>query len=313
MNGNQTSQLPNVSVVVPVYNAEKTIAGLIESLLSQDYPKELVEIIIVDNNSTDKSRQIIQEYPVELLEEKESQGPGAPRNKGVRRAKGQILAFVDSDCTATAQWLKEGVKKILSESADLVGGQVKFRLSAKKTPAEIFDSLTNMQIEHNIKDRSITKTSNLFVRPHVFDRIGFFPSHVESGEDVRWTGKATRNGFSLVYAPEAIIEHPARRLKELLKKQYKVGRGMIAVWAENKRSKLQMIHSTIVLFKPTVTSFVRNIIARRGTDDMHEKFWRICGAAYLCRLATAAGIITSVLSYPKKAEKTEPVDEIKSI
>ncbi|MCK4734616.1 MAG: glycosyltransferase [Methanophagales archaeon] len=157
------SGLPTVSVIVPAYNAEKNIATLIESLLDLDYPKELLEIIIVDNNSNDKTKEIVKRYPVRLLEEKNIQSSYAARNKGIRNAKSEILAFIDSDCVATLQWVKEGVKVLVSESADLVGGKVECIYSEHKMAAELYDSITYMQIESDIKDGNIAKTANLFV------------------------------------------------------------------------------------------------------------------------------------------------------
>ncbi|KAF5437563.1 Glycosyltransferase involved in cell wall bisynthesis [Candidatus Methanophagaceae archaeon] len=151
--------LPAVSIIVPAYNAEKDIATLIESLLHLDYPKELLEIIIVDNNSTDRTKEIVNRYSVKLLEENTIQSSYAARNKGIRNAKNKIMAFTDSDCVATPQWVKKGVKALVSESADLVGGRVKFFYSERRTAAELYDSITNMQIKLNIKDRNVAKTT----------------------------------------------------------------------------------------------------------------------------------------------------------
>jgi len=151
---------PAVSVIVPAYNEEKNIARLIESLLDLDYPKEILEIIIIDNNSNDRTKEIIKQYPVKLLEEKDIQSSYAARNKGIQNAKNEILAFVDSDCIATPQWVKEGVKVLVLESADLVGGNVEFIYSENKTAAELYDSITNLQIESYIKELNASPTVN---------------------------------------------------------------------------------------------------------------------------------------------------------
>ena len=107
---------------------------------------------------------------------------------------------------------------MVSEDADLVGGKVGFVYSERKTAAEFYDSLTHMQVEANIKKQNVSPTANLFVKSFLFDRIGLFPDWIESGGDFLWTGKATRNGFLLVYSPTAIVKHPTRALKTLLKK-----------------------------------------------------------------------------------------------
>ena len=100
------SDKPFVSVVVPVYNGADTIEGLLQSLLALDYPAECHEIIVVDNGSTDHTRQIVGRYPVRLLEERETKGAAAARNKGIRHARCDIIAFTDADCVADPNWLK---------------------------------------------------------------------------------------------------------------------------------------------------------------------------------------------------------------
>lgn len=95
-----------ISVVVPAYNAESFIGGCIESLLALDYPNDKIEILIVDNNSSDGSPAIISQYPVIALTEKK-QGACAARNKGALYAKGDIFASTDADCLIHANWAKE--------------------------------------------------------------------------------------------------------------------------------------------------------------------------------------------------------------
>lgn len=95
-----------ISVVVPVYNAESVIGGCIESLLALDYPKDKIEILIVDNNSSDTTSTIITQYPVIALSEKK-RGAYAARNKGALYAKGDIFASTDADCLVQVNWAKE--------------------------------------------------------------------------------------------------------------------------------------------------------------------------------------------------------------
>jgi len=220
MNNTPDITWPQISVIVPMYNDKKHIELLLESLLNQDYPKDLLEIIVIDNNSTDTGKEIVEKFPVTLLEENEIQSSYAARNKGIRHAKGQVLVFIDSDCVADSKWLCRGVTRLLTEPADLVGGQVKFTFSEKQTAAEYYDSLTNFDFESKIK-RGCAGAGNLFVKAEVFDSIGLFPDNVKSGGDVQWTARATEKGFLLVYDAETIVYHPARLFGELLKKLYR--------------------------------------------------------------------------------------------
>ena len=107
MSDDNNINLPLISVIVPVYNSSGCIAELIGSLLDQDYPKELYEVIVVDNNSSDDTVSIIEKHPfVTLLRETETQSSYAARNTGIKAANHALLAFTDADCVATEQWLR---------------------------------------------------------------------------------------------------------------------------------------------------------------------------------------------------------------
>ncbi len=294
---NVTTNLPLVSVIVPVYNGEKQIRACIEALLNQSYPKSRYEILIVDNGSTDATAELVKKYPVRLLEEREIQSSYAARNKGIRNARGEILAFIDSDCVATSTWVEEGVEILNSESADLVGGKVEFVYSKDRTTAELFDSITSMQIESDIKDRNIGKTANLFVKSLLFDKIGMFPDSVQSGGDVQWTSRATRNGFSLVYAPEAIVKHPARRLKKLLKKQYRVGKGAPNIWLNEDKpvSKLRLLFRIAIFFLPSRLASLKKFIRQKGMTELEDKLLSLWFVSYLCRISAGLGALVSLV------------------
>lgn len=192
---------PFVSVIVPVYNDAIRIRACIESLLLQTYPFQQYEIIIIDNGSTDTTPVTIKHFPVKYLSENKIQGSYAARNKGIRNAAGDIIAFTDSDCIPVPEWIVSGVAALYEQSCDLIGGNVQFEFSPKWSAAEICDSLTNMQIEQNISERKVGKTANLFVKSHVIQKTGLFAENLKSGGDVAWTRKAVQDGFKIGFAP----------------------------------------------------------------------------------------------------------------
>ena len=97
--------IPFVSVIVPVYNDGQRIGKCIEALLIQTYPQAHFEIIIVDNGSNDNTRSVIEEHPVKLLVEDRIQSSYAARNKGIKNAKGEVIAFTDADCIPAPDWI----------------------------------------------------------------------------------------------------------------------------------------------------------------------------------------------------------------
>jgi glycosyltransferase involved in cell wall biosynthesis len=86
---------PFASIVVPVFNGGDTIDDLLRSLLALNYPQELCEIIVVDNDSNDDTPQRVQQYPVTLLYESEIHSYFAARNRGIRAARGDIIVSTD--------------------------------------------------------------------------------------------------------------------------------------------------------------------------------------------------------------------------
>ena len=298
-NDYQESDLPTVSVIIPAYNAQDNIAPLIESLLNQKYPNDLLEIIVVDNNSNDQTREIVRRFPVTLLEKTDIQSSYAARNEGIKNAAGDCLAFIDADCIATDFWVAEGINALISESADLAAGKVEFYFSKEKTAAEMYDSITQMQSQKTVTEKKAAATANIFVKASLFQQIGFFPE-VTSGADVAWTKKATNSGFKLIYADKAIVKHPARNLKQFLKKRFRTGAGTVAFWKSIGVSTWWMCAQILRRLLPRRLSMIKKAIQQRGTPDMNKKILSIWIVAYLCNLATVLGILTSLLSFSKR-------------
>lgn len=255
---NLISEKPFVSVIVPVYNDSKRIKLCLECLTRQSYGKESYEIIIVDNNSSDDTMDMVKKYPVKLLSEKKFQSSYAARNKGLKESQGEIIAFTDSDCQPEKKWLENGVRAMLSEKVDLVAGKVSFLFSNENDPFEICDSIEHMQQENYVKNGS-GATANLFVKKKVFDGIGFFPNNVKSGGDGSWTKNATTGGYKLIYCQNAIVGHPTRRKKEILEKKIRIGYGNISALINKKRNPIKIIFSIILGLLPPIRINIQKI------------------------------------------------------
>ena len=100
------SYFPKASVVVPVYNGESVLEDCIGSLLRLNYPRDKVQLIFVDNRSTDRTAEILSRYQSQLSAFYESErGPAAARNRGLSNATGEVVAFTDADCVVDRDWL----------------------------------------------------------------------------------------------------------------------------------------------------------------------------------------------------------------
>jgi glycosyltransferase involved in cell wall biosynthesis len=162
-----------ISVIIPSYNSEKTIKQCLGSLINQTYEGEY-EIILVDS-SNDKTLEIVNsQYPnVKLVHLKSKTDPGTARNIGIRQARGEIIALIDSDCFAMTDWLKR-IVEAHGETYNIVGGVVVNGNAADDIIGwagylaefrEFLPGLPKMEVNH-------IPTCNISYKRIIFDRYG---------------------------------------------------------------------------------------------------------------------------------------------
>lgn len=220
---------PFVSVIVPVYNDPDGIRRCLESLTAQTYPEDRYEVIVVDNNSTDDTSEVIRKFPVQLLFETEIQSSYAARNTGIKEATGEIVAFTDADGIPNSSWIEDGVRALQKRAADIAAGRIKMFYPEGKSAGERYNAKRSMRNDE-CEQKGAAVTANLFVRRQIFDEFQQFPESLISGGDFYWTSSAVDEGYKLVYANDAIVEHAARNLTGVLKKKVRVGKGNVQMW-----------------------------------------------------------------------------------
>lgn len=302
IDGRPRGSASTVSVVVPVRNAPHRIAVCIDALLAQDYPRDRVQIVIVDNNSDDDTPDVVDSYPVTRVTESAAHSPYTARNAGIAAATGDIIALTDANCVPTGDWLTNGVRTLLDHGADLVGGKVTFTFSHRPTVGEIVDATTNVDVEASIANHGACMTGNLFVRRTVFSDIGVFSPSIRSGGDMRWTRRASDAGFRLVYAADAEVFYPARSLGPLLHKQIRVGRGVPGVWASFGMSRMQMAGMIARGLLPMPPRRLAARVRERTTGTVQYGLTRLWLAAWLCKVARSVGCVSGMLARPPQED-----------
>jgi glycosyltransferase EpsJ len=120
-----------ISVIIPTYNASSFLSQCLENILSQTYNK--LEIIVVDDGSTDDTVQVAKRYPVELIQQ-ENQGAASARNAGINAATGEYLHFMDADDLINLDFYERMLREILSVDADMAcSGYIHERLPSFTT------------------------------------------------------------------------------------------------------------------------------------------------------------------------------------
>jgi len=210
-----------VSVVVPARDAQATLGETISGLARQELAGRF-EVIVVDDGSVDATAALAEASPtVTKLLRARGDGPATARNKGAAAARGQILAFLDSDCRPTPGWLAAGVAAL--EYAPLVQGRV---LPTPNTPVGPFDRTLWVT-----RASGLFESANLFIDRDLFEAIGGFESWItprrgtEMGEDV-WLGwRARRRGARTAFCDAALVYHAVLR------------RGALAYITEQRRRR----------------------------------------------------------------------------
>lgn len=250
-----------VGVVVPVRNNQEMIGECIESLLDQDYPEKDYEIVIVDNNSTDNTAEIIKRYPVKYVFEG-TKGKTNARNKGIKNASGDIIVFTDSDCIADRRWLSEIVREFEDKDIGGVGGKILGHEVSTRVEKylEILYNAYNQNFSSTSPPRVIT--GNAAYRRDVLEEVGYFDESFETGEDYDLSWRVFWRGYSIRYAPNAIIYHRHRSsARKLFSQYFGYGKGYVRL-INKHRGKLNFREERIrrmrgyyrILSSPNVAS-----------------------------------------------------------
>ncbi|MDD2580656.1 MAG: glycosyltransferase [Desulfuromonadaceae bacterium] len=165
-----------ISFIVPLYNEEKTIASCLDSIIAEMHVTD--EIIVVDNGSTDKSANIVSAYQSITLLERPRVTVAAVRNFGAKMAKGNVLAFIDSDCIVCIDWRKQLVQTLKVRSVAASGSKYCLPESACW-----IEKVWYSQRNKTAGKAKYINSGNLAIRKDVFLRVGGFDETLITGED----------------------------------------------------------------------------------------------------------------------------------
>lgn len=246
------------------------MAACLEALQQQDYTMEEVEVIVVDNGSTDQSAKICERYPVQLLMETAHKSPYWCRNAGIAAARGSILVLLDSNCTPTPGWLAAGVAELAKKQASIVTGPIRYQFSEKKTLAERLDYLYSYISADDLPQVTALSAGHLFFNRSLIENIGYFLPHIRSLGDIEWTHRAYKQGLPFGFATKAIVQYPAKRRRAAIRKMIRLGGGRKALWKAQGRSVISAawIGQIGKNFLPPSPAFFREMQQRNRQEDM---------------------------------------------
>ncbi|PIE59431.1 MAG: glycosyl transferase family 2 [Desulfobulbus propionicus] len=197
-----------VSVIVPAYNAEKTLDRCLGALSRQTYTKKLTEVIVVDDGSTDSTAAIASKYPVQLISQK-NMGPATARNNGAFACTGEIILFTDADCVPMENWVEEMARLFTDKQVAAVKGAYRTRqphITARFAQIEFeerFDLLEKAGYTDMVDTYSAGYRRSIFVRLGGFDTR--FP--VANNEDTELSYRMAAQKMTMLFNPKAIVYH----------------------------------------------------------------------------------------------------------
>ena len=252
MKNSPENNLPLVSVIIPCRNEEKYIGECLDSLVSQDYPKENLEVLVVDGMSEDRTREVIEKFKIprtrafgtvrgrqnltsniQLMDNPKKFTPFG-LNIGIKNAKGEIIIRMDAHATYERDYISKCVKYLNEYDADNVGGIIK-TLPAKNTLVDKaiatclsspFGAASDFRVGSNQPKETDTVFGGCY-KKEVFDRIGLFNENLIRSQDMEFNLRLKKAGGKILLAPDIVTYYyPKSNLKDFFLHTFEDG-----IWA----------------------------------------------------------------------------------
>lgn len=240
-------QTPSITVVVPVRNEAKCIENVLHQLLSQDYPANRFEVIVVDGESTDETVSLVTEIAKRHNNVRLYANPrrwsSAGRNIGARHARGDIVVVVDGHCElADNRFLRNLADAFCTTGADCVGRPQPLDVSDADAFQRGVAAARSCWLGHH-PDSHIYSSGEQFVpaisvgvayRRHVFEELAGFDETFDACEDVEFNYRVDRAGFRCYFTPSVAVRYrPRGNLRGLFRQLARYGRGRVRLFRKH--------------------------------------------------------------------------------
>ncbi|NOT68493.1 MAG: glycosyltransferase family 2 protein [Methylophilaceae bacterium] len=273
------------SVIVCTYNRANSLTQTLDSLCKQQGMDGIGwEVIVVDNNSKDHTREVIEDkakiFSQLFYEFEEQQGLSFARNHGIACARGETLLFTDDDVCPESDWVQTILRLMDQHSAEACGGYIA-PIWEKEPPTWLTERFYGfLAIKTDMEEKSITQSAsagetpfgaNMAFRREVFDRVGVFDTKLgrvgkvlASGEDSELFDRILNSGSKVMYFPQARVHHKveAFRVRKSYFRRWRFQASRNAAQSQNVVGKRRVFGIPVYLLIQTLTASKRAFVSK---------------------------------------------------
>lgn len=278
-----------VSVVVVAHNAMGTLGRVLDAIHAQR-PARPREVIVVDDASSDGTAALAEDRGAHVLRSPVNRGQGACRNLGWRAARGDVVVFIDDDCVPQADWLERGSARFDAGDAEILAGHIDVEVR-RASPAALLD-LTHHFDQERYAEEGFAASGHLWVQRAVAENVGGFDERLTFDEDKDFVERAVAAGARLRYAPDAVVTHPSRTARQLVRRSFRIGR----------QRGLDAFRSRARAGSYLTAERVRARLERAGYRAGRARLLSIGAAKLVCiRAPIAMGALVGAVKPPRRA------------
>jgi glycosyltransferase involved in cell wall biosynthesis len=207
-----------VSVIIPCRNEERFIVKCLDSIIAQDYPKEKLEVLLVDGMSEDGTRKIVErsygQYPFIMLLDNPNKITPCALNIGIKHSRGQTIVRMDSHSEYPNQFISKGLEYLERTGADVVGGPIITMLGSDTHIAKCIAMATshrfgvgNSKFRTSIKEGYVDTVPFGFYRKNIFNKVGLFDERLPRNQDNELSSRIIKSGGRIYITPDLTVKY----------------------------------------------------------------------------------------------------------
>ena len=242
-----------ISIITPTYNRADELDSLLKSISDQTFPLDNIECIISDDGSEDNTEIVVKNWQEKSIFDiiyinQENKGPGAARNHGLEKSRGDLILFIDSDCEAHPEWLQVIIHEYSSSAFDACGGPDGSKHDFTLLQKAIDYSMTSFFTTGGMRGHSEKMLAKFYPRTHnmgitrsIYDTIGGF-GNLRHGQDIEFSNRIRRSGAKIKFIKDALVYHRRRTsLNQFIKQVFNWGVARVNL-GKIDSNMLEMVH-----------------------------------------------------------------------